>query len=397
MTWWTDYQTRRGQDRKTLYADNMKNLVSTEFKNSTSYNLVKINNIDRKTRIVEESSLVKNPSKKRLLCFPNESILIGDIVTYDNSNWICVNNDTTSQISDVGIIERCNNTLSFYSSNIPYSIPCIIGSQISLTTTLSTDENKYIQTLSNEIFVRVGANSDTLLIKENMQFKIGLKNYKVESISDIVENGLLVMKMVFEASETVLPVYTVEILNGSTVSTQQGNTIQLNIQVKDNDIVLTSPPPVIFSSSNVSIASVSSSGLITTLSVGSATITCKLQSDNNIFDTFVVTVEAIPVAETYTLELTGNIQPDTEIKSGSTKTYTCVKKNSLGIVVSGAEFDFSIVNGSTLPSAYIFTVLSDQQCSIRCNSYTYYIDLVAIDRLDNTLTVSKHIKLRSVL
>ena len=152
MTWWTDYQARRGQDRKTLFTDNMKNLVSTEFENSTSYELVKISGFDRKTRIVEESSIIKNPNRKRLLCFPDETIHIGEIVEFDNSNWICVNGDTTSKISDVGIIERCNNNvLKFYdSSSTLHSIPCIISKG-----SISLDEQKIISTLDSEIAVQI--------------------------------------------------------------------------------------------------------------------------------------------------------------------------------------------------------------------------------------------------
>ena len=85
MTWWNDYQARRGLDRKTLYVNNMKNTISTEFKNSTSYNLVKINNVDRDVRIVEENSIIKNPNKKRLLCYPDETISVGNIILWNRT------------------------------------------------------------------------------------------------------------------------------------------------------------------------------------------------------------------------------------------------------------------------------------------------------------------------
>lgn len=137
-------------------------------------------------------------------------------------------------------------------------------------------------------------------------------------------------------------------------------------------------------------------GYVTPVSVGNVSIKVELESDETVSDSIAITIEEVPVIETYTLELTGSVQPDTEIKSGQSKTYTCVKKNSSGVVVEGAEFDFTIDPGSTPASAYTFTVVDNVSCTIKCNQSLYYIDLIATDRADNTLTVSKNIKLRAV-
>jgi len=147
----------------------MKNTISTEFKNSTSYNLVKINNVDRDVRIVEESSIVKNPNKKRLLCYPDETISVGDIILWDSENWICTETDTTSQVSDVGIISKSNNTLTIYKNNTSYQIPCIISKSLSL----NTEDNQYIETVDNSLFLTVSSTSITQQINVNDIYKIG--------------------------------------------------------------------------------------------------------------------------------------------------------------------------------------------------------------------------------
>jgi len=345
--------------------------------------------------IVQSHSNPLNEGKyDKKIHMPIDTIVnTGSIVEWENNKWIIVSNIDNLQAYKTASMIRCNNTIQFYSSSSTlHTIPCIISKG-----SISLDEQKIISTLDSEIAVQISNTSITRQIEINDVYKIGLRSWQVTNIDDITVNGLLILRMVYSEVEQVFPVYSVEILNGTTTSTQQGNNIQLNVQVKDHDMILSPTPSVIYTSSDITKAMVSSTGLISTLSVGTSTITCKLQSDNNIFDTFVVNVEAIPVVETYTLELTGSIQPDSEIKSGQVKTYACVKKNSLGVVVSGTMFDFSIVNGTTLSSAYTFTVLNDTQVSLKANQYTYYIDLVAVDRSDNTLTVSKHIKLRSVM
>jgi len=391
LTWWIDYQARRGQDRKTLFTDNMKNLVSTEFENSTSYELVKISGVDRKTRIVEESSIIKNPNRKRLLCFPDETISIGEIIEFDNSNWICVMNDTTSKISDVGIIERCNNILKFYdSTSTLHSIPCIISKGL-----ISLDEQKIISTLDSEIAIQISNTSITRQIPMNYVFKLGLRNYTVTDINDITIPGLLLMKMVYSEVSQQIPTFTLEILNGTSIQVNENDPLTINSQVKIDGIIASPMPSLLFSSSDITKATINSStGVVTILGVGNVVFSCKMENDLSVMDE--ISVEIVSVAQSnYTYTLIGNVLPDTEIKTGVTKTYTAHKFNN-GIEIMDAIFDFSIIAGTTPSSAYVFSVLSGNSCSIKCNSYTYYVTLRSTD-VGNSEIVEKVIKLRSIM
>ena len=292
MTWWTDYQARRGVDRKTLFTDNMKNLVSTEFENSTSYNLVKISSVDRKTRIVEESSIIKNPNRKRLLCFPDETMSIGEIVEFDNSNWICVNGDTTSNISDVGIIERCNNTFSFYDSTSKlHTINCIVSKGL-----ISLDEQKVISTLDSEIAVQISDTSITRQIEINDVFKIGIRNYKITDINDITIPGLLLIKMVYSEVSQQIPIFTLEILNGDSIQVNENDPLTINAQVKINGIIASPTPSLLFESSDITKATINSTtGVVTILDVGNVVFSCKLASDLTITDTINVEIVEVPI------------------------------------------------------------------------------------------------------
>ena len=365
MTWWTDYQSRRGQDRKTLFTDNMKNLVSTEFEDSTSYNLVKISGIDRKTRIVEESSIIRNANRKRLLCFPNETISIGEVVEFDNSNWICVMNDTTSPISDVGIIERCNNVLQFYDKNsILYDVPCIVGKG-----SIGLDEQKVISTLDSEIAIQISNTSITRQIPMNYVFKLGLRNYSVVNIDDITVPGLLLIKMVYSEVEQVIPThnYGIDILNGSSASITQNETLQLNVSVNDNNVEIISPI-ITYTSSNILIATVSSSGLVTAInSEGNCTITAIYQG---VSDSIELTI-AVEPQHNYTV----NIVPSGILKVGQTITAVAQFMDN-GIVTSDIATQWKLFADDGVSTTTLATITPlGNNCSIKAGTSIGYVRL----------------------
>jgi len=355
LTWWTDYQARRGQDRKTLFTDNMKNLVSTEFENSTSYELVKISGFDRKTRIVEESSIIKNPNRKRLLCFPDETISIGEIVEFDNSNWICVNGDTTSKISDVGIIERCNNVLKFYdSSSTLHSIPCIISKG-----SISLDEQKIISTLDSEIAVQISNTDITRQIPMNYVFKLGLRNYTVNDINDITIPGLLLLKMQYSEVSQPIPTFTLEILNGTSIQVNENDPLTINAQVKIDGIIASPMPNLLFSSSDIAKAIINSStGVVTIIGIGSVVFSCKMENDLNVMDTINVEIVSVPI-ENKTVEISGS----TSIIKTYTKEYLSIfKNNGLPII---KESTFWLTGIDNLPTT-LSIITSQNSVSNTC-------------------------------
>ncbi|MEA5023914.1 hypothetical protein SDC9_15162 [bioreactor metagenome] len=337
--------------------------------------------------LITNTNLTESRDNKKITTL--ENIERGFLIDYDNKKWLIVSGDNRYS-RHKGIMQRCNNTLIVNVGGILYKVPCIVTNKVNL----NIDTTTYISSLDNEIYILVANDSLNSNIKLNDIYKIGQRNYKVRNIDDIGQSGLLYIKLEFSESPQVLPVYSISITNGDTLTTNVETPVQLTIEQKDGDTVLTNPLPMVFVSSNESIAMVDNNGLVSPVSVGEVVISVSIESDPSVNDSISITIEEMPVIETFILELTGSISPDTEIKQNQTKTYTCVKKNSLGVTVEGAQFDFSINPGTTPTSAYVFTVVNDTQCTIKGNSSTYYIDLVATDRADNTLSVTKNIKLR---
>jgi hypothetical protein len=170
--------------------------------------------------------------------------------------------------------------------------------------------------------------------------------------------------------------YSIEVLNGAEQTVKYGNTLQLNVQVKDNGSVLSPTPSISYETSNGSVCTVDENGLVlATNDSGNAIVTVKLSSDTNISTSIKIISASSQVANnTYTL--VGNMQTDTQISINQTKTYTANKFNN-DLVVDG-QFTFSII-GNVPSSAYILTTINNNQCSLKCNASPYTVTLRAID------------------
>ena len=197
MANWNLYETRMtidGNTERDNQINTIKNSVLNNFANSPSYFLTLRNGIEQGFNIVEENEIIKNPNKKRVICKPDETIIVGDIIEFDNSNWICTENDTTSEICDIGIISMCNNTLLFYPSqsnenqisNDLIEIPCIVGKG-----NINLDTNKFLSIPADENLIICPNNSNSSYINENTRFILSGSAYVVQGIDNISNVGLL--------------------------------------------------------------------------------------------------------------------------------------------------------------------------------------------------------------
>ena len=344
------------------------------------------------TQVIIQSHL--NPLNEgkydKKIHMPIETVInTGSIVEWEEDKWIIVSNIDNLQAYKTASMIKSNNTLKFYdSTSTLHSIPCIISKG-----SISLDEQKIISTLDSEIAVQISDTSITRQIPMNYVFKIGMRNYSVVNIDDITVNGLLLIKMVYSEVEQVFPSYSLTILNGDSIQINENDSLTINAQVKIDGVIILPTPNLVFSSSDIAKAIINSStGVVTIIGIGSVVFSCKLASDLTITDTINVEIVEVPI-DNFTYLITPE---DTEIKSGSTKIYTAHKFNN-GVEIVGAEFVFSIIAGSTPSGAYTFVnALSVNSCSIKCNSYTYYVTLRGTD-VGNGEIIEKVIKLRSIM
>jgi len=299
---------------------------------------------------------------RKLFCALDSVVKTGSIVKWDNRTFLVVTKPESNQAYLSTKILESNNTLQFYdSSSTLHTIPCIISKG-----SISLDEQKIISTLDSEIAVQISNTSITRQIPMNYVFKIGMRNYTVVNIDDITVNGLLLIKMVYSEVEQVFPSYSLTILNGDSIQADLNTPVQLNIQVKDRETIITSPL-LTFSSSNNLIATVSNTGLVSFLSVGNVSISCKLDNDNLIQDSI-----EIEVVEEEQHNYTAVISGSTSIIKTYTKEYLAVfKNNGLSIV---KESSFWLTGIDNLPTTLATITLQNSlnnTCVVRGDTLGY--------------------------
>ena len=324
----------------------------------------------------------------RKLHVPMEiSINTGSLIEYEGFNWLVTGNvDDLQAYKSAGMV-KSNNTLTIYKNNTSYQIPCIISKSLSL----NTEDNQYIETVDNELFLTVSSTLLTKQINVNDIYEIGLHNYYISSVADdISQKGLLIFKMKYSEIEQETHVFTLEILNGENIDIQESTTLQLNINVYDNQILVSPLPSLTFTSSNELIADVNENGLVTAYDViDNCDITVSLSSDSSVFKSININVIAVP-QDNITYELLGSV----DIIKGYSQTYIAKKYNN-GILVEGVEFTFSVIPGTTPINSYTLNIIDNDQCSIVANSSVYYITLRATDNSNGNF-IEKSIKLKSL-
>ena len=309
------------------------------------------------TQVIIQSHL--NPLNEgkydKKIHMPIETVVnTGSIVEWENDKWIIVSNIDNLQAYKTASMIKSNNTLQFYdSTSTIHTIPCIISKGL-----ISLDEQKIISTLDSEIAIQISNTDITRQIPMNYVFKIGLRNYSVVNIDDIIIPGLLIIKMVYSEVEQVFPSYSLTILNGDSIQADINTPVQLNIQVKDRETIITSPL-FTFTSSNNLIATVTNTGLVSFLSVGNVNINCKLDNDNLIQDS--IGIEIVEEEQhNYTAEISGSISI---IKTYSS-TYACTFKDN-GIAIEDNSV-FYLTGDDGVSETLLASIVSQDSVGNNC-------------------------------
>lgn len=383
---------------KQSYIDDLQELINQQFENASNiYTIKKLNNstglyediIVRLDTPFELKQLSSRADDFRKVIFKDNSIttLIGDLYQFNNSYWICTDAGIIETPTNSCIIQRCTNTLNLYQNgNLPQSVPCIISKTISL----KNNENQYITTIDNEFYLTVSNNSITQQINVNNVYKIGRYNYQITSVPDDISNvGLLIFKMKYSEIEQEIHTYQLTILNGDSLQIAQSQSLTIIVELKDNGVVVDSPT-LLYSSSDENVATISTTGEVTILGLGTVTFNVSMASDNTVNDSIDVVILE-DVVNNYTYTLISTSQPDTEIIINQTKTFTTRKYNNGSPVAQ--SFTFSVVGDV---SAYQLTVIDGNNCSVKALKSGMVIELKAVDDSDNSKVVSKEIRLKNL-
>lgn len=311
----------------------------------------------------------KTKDDKVLHCSLSDEIHTGSIIDFDGSKWIVTNKIRENQAYKTADIIESNNTLSYYSNEtqLLYEVPCIIGDRV----TLGTSETKYLTTVSNEMYLTVPNTEITRQFKPNDIFNIGMHSYSISTVGDDVSaNGLIIFKVVYSEVEQVVPThnYNISILNGTNASISQGETLQLNIEVTDNGTLLSLTPIITYTSSDQTIATVDSNGLVTAIGAGgNVTITATYEGAS---DSIAISVVIEP-QHNYTVD----INTSGTLKVGQTITATALFKDN-GIAISDVATSWWVLADDDVSSTNLVTLTYDgNTATIKANSTTGYVRL----------------------
>ena len=403
-TIWDKYERRLkidGSTTKDRQIDAIKRNITNNFKDNPSWKEVYINGSTTITNvsIVEESVLVKQQNKKIMLSMPDETFDVGDVVNWDSNNWIVTSVDDDKTVETIGAIEKSTVILNYYKNNVLFSVPAVVYSG-----TESIEENKYMFLTADELLLKCPYNVDTAYIKEGIRFLLSGTAYKVIATNDVLEQGLLRIRIkedVIDMTDDNLTLsianyysnqntYTLSLLSNSTLNLNTSlETSQINIKAYNNN-VLVSSPVVTYVSSDPTKASVSSTGLITCHATGIATITVTYQSQ-----TVTITVTGVTSSEySYKINIIGL---DT-IKVGREETYSGLFLDEG--VVSANTFTWLLTATDGIASTDLATILSSTStsCILKTNLIPKYGEIkLKCTTTDTNYTTTKTIKIISTI
>lgn len=289
-----------------------------------------------------------------------------DKVSQIENSYIILSKQEDIDGYDVCYIQKSTNTLFFYPTNPNENqllsglieIPCIVGDKVNI----KTDESKYMTTVSNELFLTIPHTDITEReVKINNIYKIGLHSYKIESFpDDVYIHGLLVFLLSYSEVEQVFPIFTLEILNGASIQVNENDPLTINAQVKIDGIISPSMPSLLFSSSDITKATISNTGVVTILNVGNVAFSCRMENDLSVMDT--ISVEIVSVPNDNFLAL---VSGSPSITKNYTSTYICSFRNN-GIVLNNIVSEFYLTADDGINSTSLASIISQDGLVNNC-------------------------------
>ncbi|WP_066639657.1 Ig-like domain-containing protein [Desulfolucanica intricata] len=348
-----------------------------------------INNIPTKA-LITNTTIKENNNDKYISTLTE--IKQGDRIEYNGLYWLVISDVNGKRYDKYkGVIRACNHNIGFKINNEPVCIPVIAyGSAIGVTTDkfISLPENKIILTMQN--------NDITSQIKINDTFVKWGRLYTVEGI-DLTQPGLINLHCTFTSSSTDTEFVCTEAgdinytpwyitITGET-ELEPDNTYSYTAKVYDSNGNEHNYLNVTWSVSDGANSTIDQNGNLTVSA-----------EDENI--TIYATLEGTNITgelniEIQSLEITYIITGANDIIINTTQTYTASKLIN-GIPDPNAKFSFSIDYQGNSSSVATLTIISDTECSIKCNDSVYYITLIAEDIDTGEIVKKENIKLRSL-
>ncbi|MFS0857341.1 Ig-like domain-containing protein [Paenibacillus taichungensis] len=401
MSYLDKYTRNKPSSLRELRVSDTKKLFENHYRDTPSYFIVKSANNDLFYEMqINDSSDLKD--QKSLTTSIDSLITLGETVNWNNEYWIVVHFDTNmgdvykrgrmyqclhqlKWIDDEGAIQ---NTWFTYYSNDMGSLGIKEGNIFSLpdeTRRLIIQNNDYTNKFDKgQRFIfdrrswdihyidRLNSNLIYIVLKED-QFNTATDNLELEI-----------------ADYNKLAKYEISILNGDMLAIKVGDILQLNVKTTKNGTPI--EIPLLFSSSDDSIATVSDTGLVSGVQKGSCNIQVSGKGVSASIELNIIE-ELIP---NYTAEIIG----EDSIYTNRTSTYTVTFRNNGSEVADTSKFWISTLDGkSTTDLAVIESQNSTTRtCVVKSNNNRKYGSFILHVENSNGLSTGKNeIKVKSLI
>lgn len=350
------------------------------------------NDLDVRLNTVVDSTTGSNKGDDwRRVTFKDTSkfVQVGQMYYFDNNYWVTTDTHAFSGITTASTIRRCNNTLRWIANDGKrYSVPCVLDYRIQENRDYSTGGSKLVNP-SGILQIIVQRNNKTNLIKASNRFLFGnsenwtsysvfgggINNFHNQNTTDMTSGHLLSLTTgashINEEVDDIVNgyanhgelLYSIDV-DYLSLSAQSGQSRQLVSTVYLNGDATNGN--VLWTTTDEAICTVDSSGLVTMVSDGSATIRASLDGDSTIYDECSVTVEAAP-SDGYIVSVS---PPITELLEGTSQTINVYLENNG--VVQGDVFTFTVASTSVPMDKYSFATIDGNSFSV--SNIEMYLD-----------------------
>ena len=379
-----DVNNYNATNKRNQIVNDRSNQFLAIFKSAPEYEGFRIgqddaeSDIDYDAWIYTKNSHKEIISKKDIIFAPNTPsniVASGQFIRPQRQGGIFLTTSIDKQYSDKlkAEIMECNFNLEFINDvGKQLSIPCVLKSEAS-----GTDGGKYVTIGKNQRMVIIQRNDETLKFARDDEFIIDGITYRIRDINSVENPGILYIEFTeYQEGAVETHVYTLNILQEN-LAFIISQTVQLDVVVKEDDAIVTKP--IVYTSSDTGVVTVSETGLLTAISDGTATITATLRDNDAISDTVSIEIQQTPVDNIEYRFGTDNLN---ELIEYDTNSYDFNKY--INDTIDPVSFTFSIdYNGNSTNIATLETI-DGNNCRVIANSQQIYgtIFLVANEGVD---------------
>ena len=290
--------------------------------------------------------------------FPSGTAMsyVGQMFIWKNNYWLGINSDNYQSLGNSLICRRCNNTLRWkdeYGNTVIE--PCIVANKLLEAADYTTSQ---MVTIAGYIKLYCQRNTRTNTVKETRRVMFGVAGnwtaYKVfgngkgnftnsettnnssPSITELQLGASYTNADVDDLVNGIADAFRTEFsltISDGNISQIVGFEKQLSATVKKDDVVVSEG--LTWTTTDNTVVSCTSSGVIKCLKVGTVTIRCAMTNNAAIYDQITIVVSESPT-NNYSVVVTPNVS---RIYEGDSQSYSCYLENN-GVVTSN-EFVFS--------------------------------------------------------